>query len=87
MGKRIDYDQALSMAQIKSIDSIHAPQNRYGYKLNVNHPDINPLYERYKQFVGAKILSDAQRMDFEHRVFKMIEKKRPKETENADNNT
>lgn len=81
MGKRIDYDKALSMAQIKANDSIYAPQNKYGYKLNVNNPQIKLLYDKYKRHIGEKILSDAQRHHFESLVFKMIEKNRTKETE------
>lgn len=29
-------------------DSIFAASNKYGYKININHPKIKPLYERYK---------------------------------------
>ena len=83
MGKRIDYDQALSSASLKEIDSIYAPQNKYGYHINVNHPQIKPMYDKYKRHIGEKILSDAQRRHFESLIYKMIEK----ETENANDNT
>lgn len=49
MGKKIPYDQALSMAGISPCDTIYAKNNPYGYKINVNHPKIRPLYERYKE--------------------------------------
>lgn len=76
MGKRIDYDRALSSAALKDNDSIYAPQNKYGYKLNVNNPQIKILYDKYKRHIGEKILSDAQRFHFESLVFKMIEQNR-----------
>ena len=65
MGKKIDYDQAQQLASTTDNDSIYALPNRYGYKLNVNHPAIQPLYERYKRKLGEKILSDGQRFTFE----------------------
>ena len=76
MGKKIDYDKALSAAAITPNDTIYAKPNRYGYKININHPDIKPMYEMYKHRIGAKILSDAQRQHFESIIFEMLEKKR-----------
>lgn len=76
MGKRIDYDKALSAAAIQANDSIYAKPNNYGYKININHPDIKPMYDLYKQHIGEKILSDAQRHHFESLVFSTIDKKR-----------
>lgn len=29
-------------------EPIYAPENKYGYKINVNHPVIRVLYDRYK---------------------------------------
>ena len=74
MGKKIDYDKALSAAAIQVNDSIYAKPNSYGYKININHPDIKPMYEMYKHRIGAKILSDAQRHHFESIIFEMLEK-------------
>lgn len=74
MGKRIDYDQALQSAAIKPNDTIYAKSNSYGYRINVNHPQIKPLYERYKRHIGEKILSDAQRLHFESIIYKMMER-------------
>lgn len=74
MGKRIDYDQALSSAAIKPNDTIYAKANSYGYRINVNHPQIKPLYERYKRHIGEIILSDAQRLHFESIIYKMMER-------------
>ena len=76
MGKRIDYDKALSAAAIQANGSIYAKPNSYGYKININHPDIKPMYDMYKQHIGEKILSDAQRHHFESLIFDMIEKNR-----------
>lgn len=42
--------------------------NRYGYKLNINHAKVKPLYERYKAKNNIRFnhpLSDAQRLEFE----------------------
>lgn len=56
--------------------SIYAKPNPYGYRLNINHPDINPHYERYKRKCGTTILSDAQRLEFERLMFAWMERKR-----------
>ena len=55
---------------------IYAPQNKYGYKININHPKINPLYEAFKKKKKAIILSDEERFEFENIIFKMIERKK-----------
>lgn len=57
-------------------DSIYAPQNPYGYKININHPRIRPLYDRYKEKHNIMILSDAERFDFESKIFEMMERKK-----------
>ncbi len=79
MGKKIPYDQALRMAGIAPCDTIYAKNNSYGYKINVNHPKIRPLYERYKEKVGERILSDRQRRHFELIIFEMIERRKVNE--------
>lgn len=84
MGKKIDFDTALKLGGITPNDSIYAKQNNYGYKLNINHPQIQPLYERYKEHLGEKILSDRQRYTFESLIFQMIERKNKKEVEQCD---
>lgn len=55
-------------------NSIYAKFNKYGYKININHPQIRPLYEKYKEKLGEVILSDKQRFEFEMIIFKMIER-------------
>ena len=64
--------QQLQKKEIK--ESLYAPDNKYGYKININHPKIKPLYEKYKKKIGAIILSDQERGDFEKIIFKMIER-------------
>ena len=73
MGKKIDYDQAQQLASTTDNDSIFALPNKYGYKLNVNHPQISQLYEKYKRKIGEKILSDGQRFTFEFLVLQALE--------------
>ena len=55
--------------------SIYAPENKYGYKLNINHPLIRPHYERYKVKCDTPILSDEQRFEFERLMITWLEKK------------
>lgn len=57
-------------------NSIFAPVNKYGYRININHPSVLPLYEEFKRRKNAIILSDEERLEFEAIIFKMIEKRR-----------
>ena len=75
MGKKIPYDTAQNMAHTEQNNSIYAKPNKYGYEININHPNIHPMYEIYKDKSGERILSDRQRLEFEHLIFMMIEKK------------
>lgn len=64
--------------QYKPNTSIYCPKNKYGYKLNINHPSIKPLYERFKKWKGIGInipLSDAERFEFESYALKYINNK------------
>ena len=74
MGKKIPYDQALDAAKTVPNDSIYARPNKYGYRINIDHPQIKPLYEHYKRHIGAIMLSDEQRHHFESLIFKMAER-------------
>ena len=76
MGNKIPFDTAMQLAAEKREreESIYAPHNKYGYKVNINHPQVRPLYEKYKESVGEQILSDAQRHDFEQKFFRLMEK-------------
>lgn len=75
MGKKIPYDQALKLGQTEINDSMFAKENPYGYKLNVNHPEVRKFYDYYKAKVGEFILSDHQRRTFEMLFLQMREKK------------
>ena len=75
MGKKIAYDTALKMAHTEPNNSIFAKDNPYGYKLNVNHPEVRKFYDYYKAKVGEFILSDHQRRTFEMLFLQMREKK------------
>ncbi len=61
-------------------DSIYAPQNKYGYRINITHPQVRPLYEAYKKKIGTIILSDEERFEFERIILKMIERKKNERT-------
>ena len=79
MGKKIPFFSSLNLRTENDNNSIYAKPNKYGYKLNVNNPQILPLYERYKKKLGEKILSDAQRLTFETMIFQAIAEKKKRE--------
>lgn len=73
MGRKISWETAERLGALRTgNNSVYAPNNKYGYKININHPDIRPLYEHFKRKLGAVILSDAERFQFEAAVMKMI---------------
>lgn len=76
MGKKISWEDAEKLGASEKHDSIYAKPNKYGYKIAINHPKIKPLYERYKDKLGERILSDAQRFQFELMIFQAIERKK-----------
>lgn len=54
-------------------DDIYAPENKYGYQVNITNPKIKPLYERFKKWKGLPDwcpLSDAERFEFESFILK-----------------
>ena len=82
MGRKISWEDAQKLGMCREEESIFAKPNKYGYKINVNHPKITPLYEAYHRHIGHPLhihLSHAQRMEFEMMVLKLIEKKRSRE--------
>lgn len=88
MGKKIPYDQAARLASVRENTSIYALPNRSGYKINVNHPQIRPLYEAYLRRIGEHIPSDAQRLTFEAAIFRMIrERSKHVQPSNSDGQT
>lgn len=74
MGRKIPFDTALKIAGVKRNKSIYIADNKYGYKININHPEICPLYERFKEKMKTPILSDKQRFYFESLIFQMIKR-------------
>lgn len=86
MGKKIPYDTARIIGGLKKNESIYNLDkdgypcpNRWGYRYNVNHPDIRPLYEAYHKHIGVPLqihMTTSQRLQFEAVLDKMIEKKR-----------
>lgn len=75
MGKKMTMETVEKYARIRGNNSIFARDNPSGYQLNVNHPLIRPMYERYKLKLGERILSDAQRLEFERKVILWLETK------------
>ena len=58
--------------------SLYCSDNKYGYKYNINHPKINELYLRYKEWKGIAPnipMSDNERFEFEKYIDEIIEKK------------
>lgn len=57
------------------MDDIYAPQNKYGYQVDISHPKIKPLYERFKKWKGIANwvpLSDEERREFESYILKQM---------------
>lgn len=56
--------------------SLYTQGNPYGYRLNLRHPLVQKLYDRYKERLGisrSTPLSDSERLDFEERVIPWLE--------------
>ena len=54
-------------------DEIILPKNNYGYRIDITHPKIKPLYERYKKWKEIPDwcpLSDDERLEFEGYILK-----------------
>lgn len=57
--------------------SVYTQGNPYGYRLNIAHPLVRPLYDRYKAWIGvgqSTPLSDRERLDFEEMVIPLLER-------------
>jgi hypothetical protein len=64
------------MSFISSSSSIYCPPNPYGYRYNVNHPQINELYRRYLVWKGIvkRPPTDEERYEFEKYIDQLIKK-------------
>ena len=62
-------------------DSIFAKENKYGYRLNVNHVNVKPHYERFKHKKGGQVLFDEERIEFEDILLEHIRKQKEKANE------
>lgn len=85
MGKRMSFETAEYLAkkgrQNNDNDSIFitGAGNKYGYKVNVNHPQIQPLYEQFKKELKTPILSDMERFQFESIIISKYSKEKESE--------
>ena len=84
MGNKISWEDSARLGGTKPNDSIFARPNKYGYRINIAHPKIRPLFERYCEKVGEKILSDAQRHHFEGLIYTMLARREKLEQGNID---
>ena len=60
------------------MECIYTNNDRYGFRLNVNHPHINKLYLRFKASKGVGInfpLDDRDRREFEAVIIEKMQKK------------
>lgn len=84
MGNKVPFDVAMKLwdnpknDSIYNVDSSGNPcRNRQGYRYNINHPAIRPLYETYKRKIGVQStigLTTGQRLNFENLLDRTIEK-------------
>lgn len=82
MSKAMSIEDAAKYVACKNDNSsMFAPQNKYGYKINISHPDIKDRYELFKKKKKAIILSDDERFEFEAAILKEIEKARRKKND------
>ena len=83
MGKKIPFEQAMKMESVipKGSDPIWISSdhpNPYGYKINVNHPMIRPLFAAFHKHIGipeSVPITHTQRFMFEAMVMDLIKKK------------
>lgn len=80
MGKKMSPETVEKFARIShdNDDSIFISGNECGYKVNITHPLIRPLYERFKEKIGCPIvypLSDRERFQFENLIIQKFGKK------------
>lgn len=74
-GRRQKYNSPPKLYEQSASMFIH--NNRYGFKVNISHPKIAPILVKYKKEHGLSIhhpMSDKDRLDFEHYVFRLVDK-------------
>ena len=60
------------------MEGFYASKNKYGFRLNINHPYINKLYLRFKASKGVGVnfpLNDTDRREFEIVIIERLQKK------------
>lgn len=77
MGKELSWEDAEKLGKLNnnSDEIIMEQPNKYGYRVNINHPLVRPHYERYKQKIGAIVLSDKERLVFEMYIINALKRK------------
>lgn len=68
----MDYSRLM---ELNTGNDILAQNNRYGYRLNINHPIVFQLYTRYREWLKIPAgfpLSDNERFDFEDRAIEKL---------------
>ena len=73
MGTKISWEYS-EKAGLQVEDKIICEPNKYGYRVNINHPKIKPLYERFKRSRKAIILSDRERLEFESIIISKVKR-------------
>lgn len=61
----------------------YKPLPDYGYRLNINEPEVHELFQRYKKWKGIPVwcpLSDAERHEFEFMILRARQKKAERES-------
>ena len=85
MGNKIPFDFASKNGMKKNTSIYNTDRNgiptpnRWGYRYNINHPQIRPLYAAYHKHIGVPEqihLTTPQRLQFEAMLDRMIEKRR-----------
>lgn len=70
----MDYSRLM---KLNTGNDILAQNNRYGYRLNINHPIVFQLYTRYRKWLKIPDhtgfpLSDNERFDFEDKAIEKL---------------
>lgn len=79
MGKKISWENAEKLASLENKNkSIFMIPNKYGFRVNINHSKIRPIYENWKHKNGILIPSDKERREFENSLINYINEKRRK---------